>query len=178
MRIGSRQGSNYYRVYEKSNGLEFELEMKKEFVRSVQEFLFSDHLEEFEGRLAEHFYKHSKKSFVLNSCYTDWLRIGLRKIVSNQKSENPLNFLVSSYLSKDNLDSFVQKKRFFKLIQFLSFLRTLEFSRQFCVIEFAVMDFIGFTGGNHIEKWEKKRPVDKKFNHFRYNTTNQRYQIS
>jgi hypothetical protein len=31
-----------------------------------------------------------------------------------------LNFLVSSYLRKDCLDSFVQKKQFFKLIQLLS----------------------------------------------------------
>jgi hypothetical protein len=40
---------------EKNNGLEFELEMKKEILKSVQKFLFSDHIEEFEGRLAEHF---------------------------------------------------------------------------------------------------------------------------
>jgi hypothetical protein len=163
MRIGSRQGSNYYRVYEKSNGLEFELEIKKEFVRSVQEFLFSYHIAEFEGRLVEHFYKHSKKSFVLDSCYTDWLRIGLRKIVSNQK---PLDSLVSSYLSKDNLDSFVKKEQFFKLIQFLSFLRTLEFSRQFiddqsyCVIEFPVIDFIGFTGGNMKSTYQRTKALD------------------
>lgn len=36
LRIGSRASSNYYRVYEKKNGLEFELEMKKEVVKSVQ----------------------------------------------------------------------------------------------------------------------------------------------
>ena len=42
-----------------------------------------------------------------------------------------LNSLVSSYLRKDNLDSFVQKEHFFQLIQFLSFLRNLESSKQF-----------------------------------------------
>ena len=163
LRIGNRSSSNYYRVYQKTKGinydaysemnygLKFELELKNQLVKSFQKFLFNNHIEEFEGRLVEHFYKQSKKSFVLDSCYTDWLRIGLRKIVSTQKG---LNSLISSYLSKNNFDSFVQKEQFFKLIQFLSFLRTLEFSRQFiddqayCVIEFAVMDFIGFIGGN------------------------------
>lgn len=71
-----------------------------------------------------------------------------------------MNFLVSSYLSKDNLDSFVQKK------QFLSFLRTLEFSRQFiedqahCVLEFAVIHFIGFTGGNMKNTYQRTKALE------------------
>ena len=177
-RIGSRTSSNYYRVYQKTkrinydvyseinHGLEFELELKNELVKSFQKFLFHNHIEEFEGRLVEHFYKHSKKSFVLDSCYTDWLRIGLRKIISIQKSESPLNSLVSNYLRKENLDSFFKKKQFFKLIQFLSFLRTLEYSRQFiddqayCVIEFAVLDFIGFTGGNMKSTYQRTKALE------------------
>jgi len=101
-----------------------------------------------------HFYKYSKKSFVLDTCYTDWLQIGLRKIVSTKKSETNFNFLVSSYLRKDCLNSFVQKKQFFKLIQLLSFIRSFEYSKQFVddqvyyVMEFAMMDFISFRGGN------------------------------
>ena len=124
------------------------------FYQSHQKFLFKNHIEEFEGRLVEHFYKYSKKSFVLDTCYTDWLQIGLRKIVSTQKSKTNFKFLVSSYLRKDCLYSFVQKKQFFKLIQLLSFIRSLEYSKQFIddqvyyVMEFAVMDFISFTGGN------------------------------
>jgi len=83
-----------------------------------------------------------------------------------------LNSLVSSYLRKDNLNSFVQKKQFFKLIQLLSFLRTLEYSRQFiddqayCVIEFAVLDFIGFTGGymNEMVETEITKNQQEKLN--------------
>lgn len=143
MRIGNRSSSNYYPVYQKTkriyydvysevnHGLEFELELKNELVKSFQQFLFANQIEEFAGRLMEHFYKHFKKSFVLDSCFTDWLRIGLRKIVSIQKSKSPLNSLVNSYLREEGLDSFLKKKQFFKLIQFLSFLRTLEYSRQF-----------------------------------------------
>ena len=165
LRIGNRSNSNYYRVYEKTKkrnhdvydemdrGVEFELELKNQLIKSFQKFLFKNHIEEFEGRLVEHFYKYSKKSFVLDTCYTDWLQIGLRKIVSTKKSETNFNFLVSSYLRKNSLDSFVQKEQFFKLIQLLSFIRSLEYSKQFIddqvyyVMEFAVMDFISFTGG-------------------------------
>ena len=122
MRIGNRSNSNYYRVYQKTKkinhavydemncGLKFELELKNQLVKSFQKFLFNNYLEEFEDKLVEHFYKHSKKCFILDTCYTDWLQIGLRKIVSNQKSETNLNSLVSSYLRKNSFNSFVQKK--------------------------------------------------------------------
>jgi hypothetical protein len=68
LRIGSRQSSNYCRVYQKNNGLEFELEMKKGMVKSVQEFLFSDRIEEFEDTLAKHFYRQYGSSVVLDFC--------------------------------------------------------------------------------------------------------------
>ena len=178
MRIGNRSDSNYYRVYQKTKKithgvydemacvLEFELELKKQLIKSFQKLLFKNHLEEFEGRLVEHFYKYSKESFVLDTYYTDWLEIGLRKIVSKQKSEINSNSLVSSYLRKNSLDSFVQKKQFFKLIQLLSFIRTLEYSKQFindqvyCVIEFSVMDFISFTGSNTKSTYQRTKALE------------------
>lgn len=177
MRIGNRPNSNYYRVYQKTKkidspvssemnkGLKFELELKTQLVQSFQEFFFHNQLEEFESKLVGHFLKYSKKYFVLDSCYTDWLRISLRKIVSNQKPKPNLNSLVSSYLKKGNLEDFVQKERFFKLIQLLSFLRTLGYSRQFldnqayCVLEFAVIDFIGFTGGDMKSTYQRTKAL-------------------
>ena len=80
LRIGNRSNSNYYRVYQKTKkinhgaydetnrGVEFELELKNQLIKSFQKFLFKNHIEEFEGRLVEHFYKYSKKSFVLDTC--------------------------------------------------------------------------------------------------------------
>ena len=82
MRIGNRSNSNYYRVYEKTKhdvydgmnrGVEFELELKNQLIKSFQKFLFKNHIEEFEAKLVEHFYKYCKKSFVLDTYYTDWL---------------------------------------------------------------------------------------------------------
>ena len=148
------QSFNFSANDEMDCGLEFELELKNQLIKSFQKLLFKNRLEEFEEKLVEHFYNYSKKSFVIDTCYTYWLQIGLRKIVSKQKSEINSNSLVNSYLKKNSLNSFVQKKQFFKLIQLLSFIRTLGYSRQFIndqayyVIEFTVIDFISFTGGN------------------------------
>lgn len=77
-----------------------------------------------------------------------------------------MNSLISSYLRKDWLDSFVQKKQFFKLIQLLSFIRRLEYSKQFIndqvyyVIEFAVMDFLSFTGGNAKSTYQRTKALE------------------
>jgi len=97
---------------------------------------------------------------------TEDLKIGLRKIVSKQKSEINSNCLVSSYLRKNSFDHFVQKKQFFKLIQLLSFIRTLEYSRQFIndqtyyVLEFSVMDFISFTGSNTKSTYQRTQALE------------------
>lgn len=74
-----------------------------------------------------------------------------------------MNSLVNSYLRKDCLDSFVQKKQLFKLIQLLSFIRSLQDSEQFIndqvyyLMEFAVMDFISFTGGNAKSTYQRNK---------------------
>jgi hypothetical protein len=82
-----------------------------------------------------------------------------------RSSKPNLNSLVSSYLKKGDLEYFVQKEQFFKLIQLLSFLRTLGYSRQFldnqayCVVKFAVRDFIGFTGGDMKSTYQRTKAL-------------------
>jgi hypothetical protein len=99
----------------------------------------------------------------VDSSYIDWLFIDLRKIVSIQKG---FNSLVSGYLSQDNLNSLFQKAQFFKLIQFLSFLRTLEYSREFLndqafyLVELAVMDFISFLGVNSKSTYQRSKALE------------------
>lgn len=73
LKIGSQQGSNNIRVYQKNNRLEFELEMKKTFIKSVQELLFLYRIKEFEHILTRHFYQKYYDSIILNTCNTDWL---------------------------------------------------------------------------------------------------------
>lgn len=172
LEIGSRGSNHRLRVYEKKNYLEFELEIKKVAIQSYQGFLFSDNLEEFETKLINHYYKQLKKWLPLDSFYMDWFLVGLRKLVffegssSSTKQRDRLNYLVSSYLSGDTLNYLVQKERFFQLLQLLSFLRTLSYSVQllddqgYCVVEFAMMDFINFTGNNSRSTYQRKKALD------------------
>ena len=129
LEIGSRGSTHRLRIYEKKKSLEFELETKKTTIQSYQDFLFSENLENFEDNLVKHYYKQLKKWLALDSCYISWLLVGLRKLVSLERSAlpsapytKPKSVLVSSYLNENNLTSLVQKEQFFQLIQFLSFL--------------------------------------------------------
>lgn len=136
LRIGSRSSSNFYRVYQKEkdvtydvyyevvDGLQFELELKNELVKSFQEFLFANQIEEFEDRLSQHFLKKSVKYLVLNFCYTDWLVKLLRKIVQRPKF-NP--GLVTDYLGKSKLNSFPENKVTYQYHStlFFNFLKTV-----------------------------------------------------
>jgi len=65
-------------VSEQKRFLEFELEIKKEAIKSYQNLLFSNQMEKFEDKLVNHYYSQLKKSLVLDFPYTDWLVIGLR----------------------------------------------------------------------------------------------------
>lgn len=176
LEIGSRGSNHRLRVYEKKKSLEFELEIKKVTIQYYQRFLFSENLEEFEDKLVKHYYKQLKKWLGLDSFYIDWLLVGLRKIDSLESDERSLlekpenrlnhNHLVSSYLYENTLNSLVQKEQFFQLLQFFSFLRTLDYSRQFlddqvyCIVEFALMDFISFTWNNPRSSYQRNKALN------------------
>lgn len=151
LKVGSRDSANYYRVYEKKNGLEFELEMKKTLVKSFEKLFFLEDLSEFEMRVTQEFYKQSRKVAVLSTCYTDWLLVALRKIFQDQR---PFDALVSSYIENEVVDSVSQKENFFKFLQFLSFVRGQEASKAYIedqiyyLIEFSLTDFLKFIGEN------------------------------
>ena len=143
--------------------MQFELELKNELVKSFQEFLFANQIEEFEDRLSQHFLKQSFKYLVLNFCYTDWLVKLLRKIVQRPKF-NP--GLVTDYLGKSKLNSFADKESLFRLLQFLSFIRNLKGVKQFIddqiyyLIEFPVSDFLRFLGENPKSSYQRRKVLD------------------
>lgn len=85
--------------------------------------------------------------------------IRLRKICQNQK---PSNSLVTSYLKNNNLNSFLEKERFLKLLQFLSFIRALEDSKQSIddQVYYVVVDFIRFTGGNEKSTYQRTKVLE------------------
>ena len=158
LRINDRKSSNYYRVYSKNNLLEFELEMKKDVLKSIQSIFFSNSLIEFEEKVTRHFYRRYKNSVVLSSYYTDWLLDKLRKF---QKRKNGDNALLTGYLSKIELGSFAEKERFFHFIQFLSFIQNFKSSklkdREVYQIVFPVIDFLRFIGGDDKSHYQRTK---------------------
>lgn len=86
LKIGHRGSLNHDRVYQKSkevdkgvyteniDDLNFELEMKKDFIKPFHPVLLNNQIEEFETRLTQHFFKKSRQNFGFEFDYTDWIR--------------------------------------------------------------------------------------------------------
>lgn len=155
MKIGSRLSSNHYRVYEKNHGLEFELELKNQLVKSFQKLLVDNRIKEFEHDLSKHFYKVSLNSFTVNSCYTDWLVNCVRKTVEKQTLDS---FLITDYLENSNVKSFAEKEYLFRFFQFLTFIRRFKGVKQYngdqvyYFITFPVSDFLQFISVPDVAK--------------------------
>jgi len=160
LRIGSRSSSNYYRVYQKHNGLQFlqfELELKNQLVKSFQKILFDNSIEEFEHSLSKHFYCQSFESLNLNSCYMDWLLHWYRQ---SSPKQNRIG-LLTTYLKNDN------KELTFNFLRFLSFLQsqtkksyTRSFDDQvYYMIRFPLSDFILYIGADHKSHYQRKKAL-------------------
>ena len=175
LKVGSRSSSNYYRVYQKTKeinhgvfiesteGLQFELEIKKDFLKSFQQFLFNNRIDEFEEKLTQHFFKESRQNFGLNFSYTDWIRDYYRKL-SYMREFN--SGLITDYLRQSKFDSLDETKSFFLFLQFLSFLRKMEGLCQFIddqvyyIIEFPVVDFLRFLGKDPKSTYQRNKVLD------------------
>jgi hypothetical protein len=175
LKVGSRSSSNYYRVYQKTKeinhgvflesteGLQFELEIKKDFLKSFQQFLFNNRIDEFEERLTQHFFKQSRQNFGLHFSYTDWIRDFSRKL-SYMREFN--TGLLTDYLRQTKFDSLDERKSFFRFLQFLSFIRKMEGLRQFIddqayyIVEFPVVDFIRFLGKDPKSTYQRNKVLD------------------
>ena len=151
LRVGRRGSGNYFRVYRRPNGkdIRFELEVTKSVVKNFEFYLFSNQFEKLEELLCVHFYKQALTTFVMDSCYTDWLRESFRKIRSTQRYEN---CLITTYLSKIPLERMEKQKFLYQLLQLLSYIRTLESSvnwisnEKYRIISFRVSEFLEFLG--------------------------------
>ena len=157
LRIGNRSSSNYYRVYQKHKGLQFELELKNQVVKSFQKLLTNNSIEEFEHKLSKHFYRQSFESLNLNSNYMDWLLHWYRQ---SSPKQNTIG-LLTTYLKNDN------KELTFNFLRFLSFLQsqtkksyTRSFDDQvYYMIRFPLSDFIIYTGADHKSHYQRKKAL-------------------
>ena len=157
LRIGNRSSSNYYRVYQKRNGLQFELELKNQLVKSFQKLLTDNSIQQFEHNLSKHFYQQSFESLNLNSYYMDWLLHWYRQSSPKQNTTG----LLTTYLKNDN------KELTFNFLRFLSFLQsqtkksyTQSFDDQvYYIISFPLRDFILYIGADHKSHYQRKKAL-------------------
>ena len=165
LRVGRRGSGNYFRVYRRPNGkdIRFELELTKSVVKNFEFYLFSNQFEKLEELLCVHFYKQALTTFVMDSCYTDWLRESFRKIRSTQTYEN---CLITTYLSKIPLETMEKQKFLYQLLQLLSYIRTLESSvnwisnENYRIISFRVSEFLEFLGKKKTNYYQIRKVVD------------------
>ena len=175
LKVGSRTSSNYYRVYQKTKeinhsvfmesaqGLQFELEIKKDLLKSFQQLLFNNRIDEFEEKLTQHFFNQSRQNFGLSFSYTDWIRDYFRKLSCMRVFNSGL---VTDYLSQRKFDSLDETKSFFLFLQFLSFLRKMEGLAQFLddqvyyIVEFPVVDFLRFLGKNPKSTYQRNKVLN------------------
>lgn len=144
LKIGHRGSSHFYRVYHKINELEFEFEIKRKAATLFQDSLFSNNFKEFEDRAVRYFYNKYFNIVVVDTCFTDWLLISLRK------TSKPRIAMVSNYLKNNSFgkDNYHQLLLFLKFLKFLSFIRCLYKGLKYTVdyqiyyvFEFPVADF-------------------------------------
>jgi len=154
LRIGSRQSSKHLRIYQKRNGLEFELEIKKQETKKLQSFLFSNQLEKFEDSSIRCYYEYLWNYLVFENPFTEWLVVGGRKLRMNRFLSNSLALsYLKPKLARNIYQSFDKKPETLCFIQLLSFLsqrkdkiQILERSLGFVKVHFQAEDFFNFIG--------------------------------
>lgn len=136
---------------QKENGLEFELEIKKQETKKLQNFLFLNQLEESSIRC---YYQHLWNCLVFENPFTEWLVVRGRKLRMNRFLSNSLALsYLKPKLAKNIYQSFDKKPETFCFLQLLSFLnqrkdkiQILERNLGFVKIHFPAEDFFNFIG--------------------------------
>jgi hypothetical protein len=154
LRIGSRQSSKHLRIYQKINGLEFELEIKKQETKKRESFLFSNQLEKFENSCIRCYYEYLWNYLVFENIFTEWLLVGVRKLRMNRSLSDSLTLsYLKPKLARNIYQNFDKKPETLCFIQLLSFLdqrkdriQILERSLGFVKINFQAEDFFNFLG--------------------------------
>ena len=163
LKVNRRNNSLHYRVYQKNESVRFELELKHRQTKLVQDYLFQNQLAIFENRLVRQYFNYSGKVLRLDYIYTDWIVDFQRRYQGNLNSRS----LVTSYLESQIIKQQKEEERFFHLLQFLSFVKSLKLNpfkdckklrikKQFYYeLKFPLSQFIKFTGmqlSNHSER--------------------------
>ena len=154
LKVNRRNNSLHYRVYQKNERVRFELELKHRQTKLVQDYLFHNQLDIFENHLVRQYFNYSGKVLRLDYKYTDWIVDFQRRYQGN------LNYrsLVTSYLESQIIKQQEEEERFFHLLQFLSFIKSLGLKpfkdckkhrikkQNYYRLKFPLSQFVKFTG--------------------------------
>ena len=122
LKVNRRNNFFHYRVYQKNQFIRFELEFKNRQTKLVQNYLFRNDFSIFENKLVHQYFKYSRQIFHLNYPYADWVNNFKRK---SRLINSASQLLLTSYL-KNTILSIKEEKRLFCLLQFLSFIKSLD----------------------------------------------------
>lgn len=163
LKINRRNNSRHYRVYQKDETVRFELELKHRQTRLVQNYLFQNQLDMFEHHLVTQYFEYSGQVLRSYYPYTDWILNYQRKYWGN-----PIfHPLMTSYLDNQEISSKEDEGRLFHLLQFLSFVKSLELNplkdcqkyqikkQLYYGLKFPLSRFVKFTGmklSNHSDR--------------------------
>lgn len=170
LKINRRNNSLHYRVYQKNERVRFELEFKHRQTKSVQDYLFQNHLDIFEDKLVLQFFKYSGQVLCLYYEYADWILDFRRKygygIINTSKKT-----LLTSYLENRRISEEEEEERLFHLLQFLSFIQSLELNlfkyckklrvkkQNYYRLKFSLSKFVKFTGIKISNKSDRRKLI-------------------
>ena len=146
LNLAGRKTDYYGRIYQKYSALKFELEVKKEKAEKLGLPLVHYSFLEFEHDLSKEFFNYWYKGLYLESSFTDWLNYRLR-----ENYTKPNTHLVTSYLCQNFLNQATNEKlQFYRLLQFLSFIRSYQNQGQeeilngqtYITVEFKLANFL------------------------------------
>ena len=154
--LGNRHTQAYFiRIYklDADDALKFELEIRKYPANSLGYLLLNDSFQQFEDSVSRKFVNQLQKSICLETSFTDWLNSLLRLHFNKPKKH-----LFTSSLQKYFLAlSGDEKLEFYRLLQFLSFIRSYSFinsieervnDQTYLTVEFPLIDFMRVVGKN------------------------------
>ena len=167
LKINRRNNSLHYRVYQKDQSVRFELEFKHRQTRLVQDYLFNNQLDIFESKLVLQYFKYSGQVLNLDYLYADWV-LDFQRRYRPAKPSNRV--LLTSYLKNRKMTE-KEEEKLFHLLQFLSFIKSLELNlfkdckrlrvkkQNYYRLKFPLSKFVKYTGIKISNQSDRKKLI-------------------
>jgi hypothetical protein len=169
LKVNRRNNSIHYRVYQKEESIRFEIELKHRETKLVQEYLFQNQFDIFEHQLLIRFFQYSERILYPGYPYTDWV-VNFKRQYRQLENINSRS-LVVHFIENQIITNQKEKERFFHLLQFLSFVKSLKLDKlKDCTkhqikeqlyydFKFPLSKFVKFTGMKVSNKSEREKLI-------------------